>query len=255
MPVRATVLLLSLGLGVAGCAQGGGTGRGGGTGMDGGGADGPDDDEGGHDTGIFLPDTGPEGDSGDGTDAGGEDAGDEDAGDEDAGDVDAGDTDAGRDGGTDAGPPVDGGCTSAAACSDGNACNGIERCVAGACTAGTPVVCDDGIACTVDGCSGPGTCGFTPSDAMCPIGSRCSATTGCTSMCESPCRLVSPQCGCPAGQGCYNMPDGMRYCASAGSGTTVADVNRFLKQFEQTRKVMKQMSKFAGRGLPPGLSI
>ncbi len=36
-----------------------------------------------------------------------------------------------------------------------------------------------------------------------------------------------------------------------GSGTTVADVNRFLKQFEQTRKVMKQMSKLGGRGMPP----
>jgi len=35
-----------------------------------------------------------------------------------------------------------------------------------------------------------------------------------------------------------------------GSGTTVADVNRFLKQFQQTKKVMKQMSKFAGRGVP-----
>jgi signal recognition particle subunit SRP54 len=33
-----------------------------------------------------------------------------------------------------------------------------------------------------------------------------------------------------------------------GSGTTVADVNRFLKQFQQTKKVMKQMSKLAGRG-------
>ena len=37
---------------------------------------------------------------------------------------------------------------------------------------------------------------------------------------------------------------------ACGSGTSVAEVNRFLKQFEQTRKVMKQMSKFAGRGLP-----
>ena len=35
-----------------------------------------------------------------------------------------------------------------------------------------------------------------------------------------------------------------------GSGTTVADVNRFLKQFQQTKKVMKQMSKFTGRGIP-----
>lgn len=37
---------------------------------------------------------------------------------------------------------------------------------------------------------------------------------------------------------------------AGGSGTTVADVNRFLKQFQQTKKVMKQMSKFAGRGMP-----
>lgn len=35
---------------------------------------------------------------------------------------------------------------------------------------------------------------------------------------------------------------------AAGSGTSVAEVNRFLKQFQQTKKVMKKMSKFAGRG-------
>ena len=40
-----------------------------------------------------------------------------------------------------------------------------------------------------------------------------------------------------------------------GSGTSVAEVNRFLKQFVQMKKIMKQMSKFAGRGLPPGLPV
>jgi signal recognition particle subunit SRP54 len=40
-----------------------------------------------------------------------------------------------------------------------------------------------------------------------------------------------------------------------GSGTSVADVNRFLKQFLQTKKMMKQMSKFTGRGVPQGLSM
>jgi signal recognition particle subunit SRP54 len=35
-----------------------------------------------------------------------------------------------------------------------------------------------------------------------------------------------------------------------GSGTTVADVNRFLKQFQDMKKVMKHMSKFTGRGMP-----
>jgi signal recognition particle subunit SRP54 len=40
---------------------------------------------------------------------------------------------------------------------------------------------------------------------------------------------------------------------AAGSGTTVAEVNRFLKQFQQTKKAMKQMSKLAGRGQLRGL--
>lgn len=38
-----------------------------------------------------------------------------------------------------------------------------------------------------------------------------------------------------------------------GSGTSVAEVNRFLKQFQQTKKVMKKMSKFSGRGAIPSL--
>jgi signal recognition particle subunit SRP54 len=41
---------------------------------------------------------------------------------------------------------------------------------------------------------------------------------------------------------------------AAGSGTTVADVNRFLKQFQQTKKMMKHMAKYAGKGIPQGLS-
>jgi signal recognition particle subunit SRP54 len=37
-----------------------------------------------------------------------------------------------------------------------------------------------------------------------------------------------------------------------GSGTSVEEVNRFLKQFVQTKKIMKQMTRMAGRGVPPG---
>jgi signal recognition particle subunit SRP54 len=39
---------------------------------------------------------------------------------------------------------------------------------------------------------------------------------------------------------------------AAGSGTSVADVNRFLKQFQQTKKAMKQMTRHAGKGMRPG---
>jgi signal recognition particle subunit SRP54 len=35
---------------------------------------------------------------------------------------------------------------------------------------------------------------------------------------------------------------------SAGSGTTVTDVNRLLKQFEQTKKMMKKFGK-GGKGI------
>src|SRR5262245_3994453 len=54
--------------------------------------------------------------------------------------------------GTDAGPPPE--CTTAADCSDGEPCNGIERCELGMCTPGITVTCDDGVSCTTDGCSG-----------------------------------------------------------------------------------------------------
>jgi signal recognition particle subunit SRP54 len=39
---------------------------------------------------------------------------------------------------------------------------------------------------------------------------------------------------------------------AAGSGVTVADVNQFMKQFQQTKKAMKQMTKMMGRGAPHG---
>jgi hypothetical protein len=131
-----------------------------------------------------------------------------------------GGTDAGFDAGFDSGPPP--GCTSAAMCSDGLACNGIERCTAGTCGPGVAVACDDGIACTVDTCTEPaGTCAFTPSSTLCPMGMTCDPARGCTSMCaESPCRLVAPQCGCPGAQACVVDSTGARFCASAGTAST-----------------------------------
>lgn len=43
-------------------------------------------------------------------------------------------------------------CDGASDCDDGEHCNGAERCEAGRCVEGTPVDCDDDIACTVDRC-------------------------------------------------------------------------------------------------------
>ena len=123
-------------------------------------------------------------------------------------------------------PPVDGGptgCTSAAECSDGVYCNGAERCELGACVAGLPLSCDDSIACTRDRCLEPTsgtmpTCEYVRDDSLCGGGQVCGAS-GCDSSCsESPCRLLTPQCGCGAGQGCY-LTGSTRACAAAGSAT------------------------------------
>jgi len=170
-------------------------------------------------------------------DLGSTDLGGADLGTEDLGAIDLGSPDLGTDLGTadlgapdlgtdlgarDLGPP---GCTSAASCQDGLACNGVEACIGGACRPGTPIACDDGIACTTNSCLEPsGTCDFARNDSACPAGQTCTAPTasGCASsgMCsESPCRLVSPQCGCPTGQAC-TLSGATRVCAAAGTGTT-----------------------------------
>jgi hypothetical protein len=64
------------------------------------------------------------------------------------------------------------GCSTDAECNDGNNCNGIETCVAGTCTAGTPVNCDDGLFCTIDSCDpATGTCHHAPNS--CSDGDSC----------------------------------------------------------------------------------
>jgi len=43
---------------------------------------------------------------------------------------------------------------------------------------------------------------------------------------------------------------------ATGSGTSVQEVNRFVKQFEQTRKMMKKVAKAGGgRGMLRGLGL
>ena len=157
------------------------------------------------------------------TDLGASDLGATDLGAPDLGGPDLGGPDLGAsDLGTDLGPP---GCSSAASCQDGLACNGVEACIGGACRPGTPIVCDDGIACTTNTCLEPsGTCDFARNDSACPAGQTCTAPTasGCASSgtcSESPCRLVSPQCGCPTAQAC-TLSGATRVCAAAGTGAT-----------------------------------
>src|SRR5436853_39287 len=49
-------------------------------------------------------------------------------------------------------------------------------------------------------------------------GDSVDAASSSSAMCaESPCKLVSPQCGCPMGQACVVDGSGMRKCTPAGN--------------------------------------
>ena len=87
-------------------------------------------------------------------------------------------------------------CTGDAECADGNACNGVETCVAGSCTPGTPINCDDGQFCTLDTCDpASGTCGHPPNpcgdgdgctaDSCDEAGDTCVHVNACTQVCNN----------------------------------------------------------------------
>src|SRR5262249_56102603 len=61
-------------------------------------------------------------------------------------------------------PPPDG-----TPCPDGTVCNGDETCSGGVCTPGTPLVCDDGDACTTDTCAADAGCQFAPLSGLASI--------------------------------------------------------------------------------------
>ncbi|MBW2255457.1 MAG: trypsin-like peptidase domain-containing protein [Deltaproteobacteria bacterium] len=72
------------------------------------------------------------------------------------------------------GEPGGGTCTVPADCDDGDACNGLESCVAGTCQAGTAVNCDDGVSCTDDSCDAvDGSCTNLPNNQKCDDGDEC----------------------------------------------------------------------------------
>ena len=84
--------------------------------------------------------------------------------------------------------PATGACsapTDDARCDDGIFCNGAEVCTPAGCRAGSPVACDDRVACTVDRCDEASRrCASTPNPGACPargpcVSVACDAARGC----------------------------------------------------------------------------
>ena len=90
-------------------------------------------------------------------------------------------------------------CQSDNDCTDGLFCNGVEVCVSGACQAGTPVDCADGISCTNDSCNeATDSCDNIPDDALCEDGQFCTGTESCNPSLG----CVSSGNPCPTGTFC-----------------------------------------------------
>lgn len=111
-------------------------------------------------------------------------------------------------------------CTTEADCADGNACNGVERCLSGECTTGAPLNCDDGNPCTRDACDAESGCVYIPDDNLtCDDGNVCNGLESCHGgLCSA---RRSPECddfnpcttdSCDPAAGCMNLPNDGNLC-------------------------------------------
>ena len=99
-------------------------------------------------------------------------------------------------------------------CGSGPSCGADQQCRDGSCA---PIACSPSCAASERCVGGSCRCGSGPacSGAQQCIGGSCTTSTACS---ESPCRLVSPQCGCAAGQSC-DVRSSVQACFAAGTGT------------------------------------
>jgi hypothetical protein len=70
-------------------------------------------------------------------------------------------------------------CTRDAECDNGDPCDGAERCGGGRCVRGSPLSCEDGVACTLDRCIPGVGCQSIPDDAVCNDGRFCNGVERC----------------------------------------------------------------------------
>jgi hypothetical protein len=122
-------------------------------------------------------------------------------------------------------------CAQIAPCGNSNACDGTETCVAGVCQPGTAPNCDDGNACTADGCSASLGCTHTTiaGCAACTSSAQCNDNNACTtdSCVGSSCQFQARANGTSCGDG--NACNGAEVCqagvCAAGQALNCNDNN------------------------------
>ena len=100
-----------------------------------------------------------------------------------------------------------------AVCDDGLYCNGAETCdVDFGCQVGTPIDCDDGVACTADSCDeSSDSCSHAPSNAGCDDGLYCNGAETCDA--DLGCQMGVLPCGA---QLCDDLDDACVECLADG---------------------------------------
>ncbi len=139
-------------------------------------------------------------------------------------------------------------CTTNANCVNSTVCDGAETCnVNGQCVAGTPLVCNDGVACTNDTCSPTLGCQFNPNNAMCNdmtscTTDTCNAATGCSfapnnGTCNDSNECTADICSSSSGTGCNSTPvmNGLPCTGGTCSNGTCQTVNPRLFRLNTAR--------------------
>lgn len=94
---------------------------------------------------------------------------------------------------------------------DGSVCTGTMQCIDGGCQRTRPIVCDDGIECTLDRCDpATGACLHDVRDGFCSIFERCVVGSGCVP--EPVCTSAG---ACVSGEVCVDVA-GRTYCVPEG---------------------------------------
>jgi hypothetical protein len=110
-------------------------------------------------------------------------------------------------------------------CSDGDACNGSETCQSGTCTAGAPLVCNDGNPCTVDSCDAVLGCTTASAEngTSCSDGDACNGQETCQSGVCSPGAPVDCNDGNPCTSDSCEPLSGNCANVPVGDGTSCSD--------------------------------
>ncbi|MBI5607274.1 MAG: lamin tail domain-containing protein [Deltaproteobacteria bacterium] len=141
-------------------------------------------------------------------------------------------------------------------CSDGDACDGPDLCINGACKGTGAVNCDDKNPCTVDSCDKLKGCQHLANSLLCDDGNPCTTADACVGgACTG---TVKASCSCTTGADCAQFEDGnaCNGTLKCSKGTCTVDLASVVQCADAGPCVAQacdpSTGKCAGQNLPAG---